>query len=65
MIFVVKSGIKRDVYDTKSLRDKLFRELNEDCKNQVVMLPPDCTYDVIEDYAGKDVKVIIKEIVEG
>ena len=65
MIFVVKSGIKSDAYDTQKLHDKLYKELNEGGKNQVAMLPPDCTYDVINDYSGKDVKVIIKEIEKG
>lgn len=61
MIFVVKSGIKRDAYDTQ----KLYKELNEGGKNQVAMLPEDCTYDVINDYNSKDIKVIIKEIEKG
>lgn len=39
MIFVVKSGIKRDAYDTQKLRNKLYKELNDVGKNQVVMLP--------------------------
>lgn len=60
MIFVVKSGIKRDRFDTIGLREKLYKELN-----QVVMLPEDCTYDIVNDYSGKDVKVIIKEIEKG
>lgn len=34
-------------------------------KNQVVMLPSDCKYDVINDYNSKDIKVIIKEIEKG
>ncbi|MFR5685975.1 MAG: hypothetical protein ACLUDR_05095 [Blautia wexlerae] len=65
MIFVIKSGIKRDAYDTQKLRNKLYKELNEIGKNQVVMLPEDCTYDIINDYRSKDVKVIIKEIEKG
>lgn len=65
MIFVIKSGIKRDAYDTQKLRNKLYKELNEIGKNQVVMLPEDCTYDIINDYSSKDVKVIIKEIEKG
>lgn len=65
MIFVVKSGIKRDAYDTQKLRNKLYKELNEIGKNQVVMLPSDCKYDVINDYNSKDIKVIIKEIEKG
>lgn len=65
MIFVVKSGIERDAYDTQKLHDKLYKDLNEGGKNQVVVLPSDYTYDVINDYSGKDVKVIIKEIEKG
>lgn len=61
MIFVVKSGIKRDRFDTIGLREKLYKE----GKHQVVMLPEDCTYDIVNDYSGKDVKVIIKEIEKG
>lgn len=62
---MVKSGIKRDVYDTRGLREKLYNELNQEGKHQVVMLPSDCTYDVINDYNSKDIKVIIKEIEKG
>lgn len=29
MIFVVKSGIKRDRFDTIGLREKLYNELNQ------------------------------------
>lgn len=65
MIFVVKSGIKRDRFDTIGLREKLYKELNQEGKHQVVMLPGDCTYDIVNDYSGKDVKVIIKEIEKG
>ena len=38
MIFVVKSGIKRDAYDTQKLHDKLYKELNEGGKNQIVRM---------------------------
>lgn len=65
MIFVVKSGIKRDRFDTIGLREKLYKELNQEGKHQVVMLPEDCTYEVINNYSSKDVKVIIKEIEKG
>lgn len=65
MIFVVKSGIKRDAYDTQKLHDKLYNELNEGGKNQVAMLPSDCTYDIINDFNREDIKVIIKEIEKG
>lgn len=62
MIFVVKSGIKRDAYDTQKLHDKLYKELNEGGKNQVVMLPEDCMYDVIND---SNEKVVVKETEKG
>ena len=52
----------RDDFDTQKLHDKLYKDLNEGGKNQVAMLPSDCTYDVINDYNSKDIKVIIKEI---
>lgn len=65
MIFVVKSGIKRDRFDTIGIREKLYKELNQEGKHQVVMLPEGCTYDVINDYSSKDIKVIIKEIEKG
>ena len=42
MIFVVKSGIKRDVFDTRGLREKLYNELNQEGKHQVVMLASGC-----------------------
>lgn len=62
MIFVVKSGIKRDRFDTIGLREKLYKELNQEGKHQVVMLPEDCTYDVIYD---SNEKVIVKETKKG
>ena len=62
MIFVVKSGMKRDRFDTKELREKLYKELNQEGKHQVVMLPEDCTYDVIYD---SNEKVIVKETKKG
>lgn len=62
MIFVVKSGIKRDAYDTQKLHDKLYKELNEGGKNQVVMLPEDCMCDVIND---SNEKVVVKETEKG
>lgn len=65
MIFVVKSGIKRDIFDTIGLHEKLYKELNQEGKHQVVMLPEDCTYDVINDFNREDIKVIIKEIEKG
>lgn len=38
MIFVIKAGIKRDAYDTQKLRNKLYKELNEVGKNQIVSM---------------------------
>lgn len=32
MIFVVKSGIKRDRFDTIGLREKFYKELNQEGK---------------------------------
>lgn len=52
-------------FDTIALREKLYKELNQEGKHQVAMLPKDCTYDVIYDYNSKDIKVIIKEIEKG
>lgn len=65
MIFVIKSGIKRDAYDTQKLHDKLYKELNEGGKNQVAVLPSDCTYDVINDFNRENIEAIIKEIEKG
>lgn len=60
-----RTGIKRDRFDTIGLREKLYKELNQEGKHQVVMLPEDCTYDVINDFNREDIKVIIKEIEKG
>lgn len=38
MIFVVKSGIKRDRFDTIGLREKLYKELNQEGKHQIVSM---------------------------
>lgn len=65
MIFVVKSGIKRDKFETRELRERLFKELNGDGKNQVVIMPSDCTYDVINDHGYKNAQVVIKESEKG
>lgn len=65
MIFVIKSVVNRNRLEKIELREKLYKELNQEGKHQVVMLPEDCTYDVINDYSSKDIKVIIKEIEKG
>ena len=65
MICVVKTGVNRNKLEKIDIRERLYKELNQEGKHQVVMLPEDCTYDVINDYNGKDVKVIIKEIEKG
>lgn len=33
MIFVIKAGIKRDRFDTRELREKLYKELNQEGKH--------------------------------
>lgn len=65
MIFVVKAGVNRNKLEKIELREKLYKELNQEGKHQVVMLPEDCTYDIINDFNREDVKVIIKEIEKG
>lgn len=62
MIFVITPGMKRNAYDTQALHDRIYKDLNQEGKHQVVMIPEDCKYKVIDDYSGKDVKVIIKEV---
>ena len=49
MIFVVKVGVSRNKLERKDIRNRLYKELNQEGKHQVVMLPADCTYDVIYD----------------
>lgn len=49
MVFVVKVGVSRNKLERKDIRDRLYKELNQEGKHQVVMLPEDCTYDVIYD----------------
>lgn len=53
MIFVVKVEVSRNKLERKDIRDRLYKELykelNQEGKYQVVMLPEDCTYDVIYD----------------
>lgn len=65
MIFVVATGPNRSQMERRDIRDRIYKELNQEGKHQVVMMPADCSYDVINDYNGKDVKVIIKEIEKG
>lgn len=50
----------------KAIRNATKEERKREVgKNQVVMLPSGCKYDVINDYNSKDIKVIIKEIEKG
>ena len=62
---MIKAGVNRNRLEKIEIREKLYKELNQEGKHQVVMLPEDCTYDVINDYNSKDIKVIIKEIEKG
>lgn len=65
MIFVVKAGVNRNSLEKRDIRDRIYKELNQEGKHQVVMLPGDCTYDVIHDEPVKDVKIVDKESARG
>ena len=43
MIFVVKTGMNRNSLEKRDIRDRIYKELNQEGKHQVVMLPGDCT----------------------
>lgn len=63
--------LKKDLWEFGGIRlegatiEEDDKELNQEGKHQVVMLPEDCTYDVINDFNREDIKVIIKEIEKG
>lgn len=65
MIFVVKTGMNRNSLEKRDIRDRIYKELNQEGKHQVVMLPEDCTYDVIHDEPVKDVRIIDKGSARG
>lgn len=46
MIFVVKPVVRRSSEDIAKLQKKLYEDLNAP-NDRVLVLPPDCTYDII------------------
>lgn len=57
MIFVVKPTVNRSWEETVKLQEKLYKDLNAAC-DQVLVLPTDCTYDIINDYNRRNVVVV-------
>lgn len=49
MIFVVKPVVRRSLEDVAKLQKKLYEDLNAP-RDKVLVLPPDCTYDIVNDY---------------
>lgn len=49
MIFVVKPVVRRSPEDVVKLQKKLYEDLNAP-NDKVLVLPPDCTYDIVNDY---------------
>lgn len=48
MIFVVKPVVRRSLEDVAKLQKKLYEDLNAP-RDKVLVLPPDCTYDIVND----------------
>ena len=48
MIFVVKPVVRRSLEDIAKLQKKLYEDLNAP-RDKVLELPPDCTYDIVND----------------
>lgn len=57
MIFVVKPVVRRSPEDVAKLQKKLYEDLNAP-KDKVLVLPPDCTYDIVYDYNRKNLIAI-------
>lgn len=57
MIFVVKPVVRRSPEDVAKLQKKLYEDLNAP-KDKVLVLPPDCTYDIVYDYNCKNLIAI-------
>lgn len=57
MIFVVKPVVRRSLEDVAKLQKKLYEDLNAP-KDKVLVLPPDCTYDIVNDYNRRNMVVI-------
>ena len=48
MIFVIKPVVRRSSEDLAKLQKKLYEDLNAP-NDKVLVLPPDCTYDIVND----------------
>lgn len=57
MIFVVKPVVRRSSEDIAKLQKKLYEDLNAP-NDKVLVLPPDCTYDIVNDYDRNNMVVI-------
>lgn len=57
MIFVIKPVVRRSSEDIAKLQKKLYEDLNAP-KDKVLVLPPDCTYDIVNDYNRRNMVVI-------
>lgn len=57
MIIVIKPVVRRSSEDIAKLQKKLYEDLNAP-KDKVLVLPPDCTYDIINDYDSRNMVVI-------
>ena len=57
MIFVIKPVVRRSSEDIAKLQKKLYEDLNAP-KDKVLVLPPDCTYDIVNDYNRSNMVVI-------
>ena len=57
MIFVVKLVVRRSSEDIAKLQKKLYEDLNAP-NDRVLVLPPDCTYDIVNDYNRNNMVVI-------
>lgn len=59
MIFVVKPVVRRSLEDVAKLQKKLYEDLNAPKdKDKVLVLPPDCTYDIVNDYNHNNMVLI-------
>ena len=54
MIFVVKPVVRRSLEDVAKLQKKLLNAP----RDKVLVLPPDCTYDIVNDYDRNTMVVI-------
>lgn len=57
MIFVVKPVVRRSPEDVVKLQKKLYEDLNAP-NDKVLVLPPDYTYDIVNDYNRRNMVVI-------